>query len=276
MLSSHLNVDLWLCHLGELDDCPIRVALLKTTLTDDEVTKVERYRQPAAQLKALYTRHYLRSVLSRYSGHSPDYWRFEYGDKGKPVLCSTQFAQTGIVFNISHSQDRLIIAVCKNSDQNVLLGVDIEHSRENTDIHAIMKHYFTQEEIAALETLSHVEQRERFFDLWALKESYIKATGQGLATSLKSFYFDFSNQEQSYLQAINEALVASYPSEVFIDKGISIHSLGSTQLSSLSSKDPQLLWQCFLGRLNETFRFAVTVGGADKDVALKIKTATFT
>ncbi|WP_295890771.1 4'-phosphopantetheinyl transferase superfamily protein [uncultured Vibrio sp.] len=271
MLKSHLDVDLWLCPLAELNASPKHIASLKKSLTDNEVTKVDRYRQPKAQLKALYTRYYLRSVLSRYSENNPDYWRFDYGKKGKPSLCSAQFDQTGIVFNISHSQDHLVIAVCRSFDSDVLLGVDIEHSRENTDIHAITKHYFTHEEIAVLETLNDAAQRERFFDLWALKESYIKATGQGLATSLKSFSFDFKNQELHFYNVTNETPASVYPSQVCIFKGISVHSIKSTRALNVAQQANPSDWQCLLGRLNETFRFAVTVGGTDKEIDLRIK-----
>ncbi|WP_210473121.1 4'-phosphopantetheinyl transferase family protein [Vibrio crassostreae] len=263
-------VDLWLCSLSDLcDDINIK-SHLKETLTADEIEKVERYRVPSSQVQAMYVRNYLRGVLSCYSDLTPKAWRFEYGEKGKPSLIADQQIQTGLNFNISHSKEHLLIAVCQREGKPVQLGVDIEHARSSTNIDSIMKHYFSDKELADLLKLSKELQRERFFDLWALKESYIKATGRGLATSLRSFSFDFSNLTKQTLPIHPSNFQPNLQDEIRFHGEISIYSgvgLDVTEQTVISTD-----WQCCLGRLDEQYRFAVTLGGNLLPMQIEMRT----
>ena len=252
-------VDLWLCSLSNLNDQPDIVSQLKKRLTTDEIAKVERYRMPSSQIQALYVRNYLRKVLSSYSDLMPEAWRFEYGEKGKPRLIEKQQIETGLNFNISHSKEHLLIAVCQREGKSLQLGVDIEHARSSTNIDSIMKHYFSDTELTDLLKLNKEEQRERFFDLWALKESYIKATGKGLATSLRSFSFDFSNLTEQTLSLHASDFQPNLQDEIRLHGEISIYS--GVGLDVTEQTDSSTSWQCCLGRLDEQYRFAVTLGG---------------
>ncbi|WP_048664303.1 4'-phosphopantetheinyl transferase family protein [Vibrio crassostreae] len=263
-------VDLWLCSLSDLRDDIGSKSHLKQTLTADEIAKVERYRVPSSQVQALYVRNYLRKVLSSYSDLMPEAWRFEYGEKGKPSLVAEQQLKTGLNFNISHSKEHLLVAVCQREGKRVQLGVDIEHARSSTNIDSIMKHYFSDKELADLLKLSKELQRERFFDLWALKESYIKAMGRGLATSLRSFSFDFSNLTEQTLPIHPSNFQPKLQDEIRFHGEISIYSgvgLDVTEQTDISTD-----WQCCLGRLDEQYRFAVTLGGNLLPMQIEMRT----
>ncbi|CAK1909083.1 4'-phosphopantetheinyl transferase family protein [Vibrio crassostreae] len=262
-------VDLWLCSLSDLRDDIGSKSHLTQILTADEIAKVERYRVPSSQVQALYVRNYLRKVLSSYSDLIPEAWRFEYGEKGKPSLVAEQQLKTGLNFNISHSKEHLLIAVCQREGKRVQLGVDIEHARSSTNIDSIMKHYFSDKELADLLKLSKELQRERFFDLWALKESYIKATGRGLATSLRSFSFDFSNLTEQTLPIHPSNFQPNLQDEIRFHGEISIDS--GVGLDVAEQGDASTDWQCSLGRLDNQFRFAVTLGGATLPMQLEVK-----
>ena len=263
-------VDLWLCSLSNLNDQPDIVSQLKKRLTADEIAKVERYRMPSSQIQALYVRNYLRKVLSSYSDLMPEAWRFEYGEKGKPRLIEKQQIETGLNFNISHSKEHLLIAVCQREGKSLQLGVDIEHARSSTNIDSIMKHYFSDTELTDLLKLNKEEQRERFFDLWALKESYIKATGKGLATSLRSFSFDFSNLTEQTLSLHASDFQPNLQDEIRLHGEISIYS--GVGLDVTEQTDSSTDWQCCLGQLDEQYRFAVTLGGASLLMQLEMRT----
>ncbi|MEZ9018630.1 4'-phosphopantetheinyl transferase superfamily protein [Vibrio lentus] len=263
-------VDLWLCSLSNLNDQPANVSQLKKRLTADEIAKVERYRMPSSQTQALYVRNYLRKVLSSYSDLMPEAWRFEYGEKGKPRLIEKQQIETGLNFNISHSKEHLLIAVCQREGKQVQLGVDIEYARSSTNIDSIMKHYFSDTELTDLLELSKEEQRERFFDLWALKESYIKATGKGLATSLRSFSFDFSNLTEQTLSLHASDFQPNLQDEIRLHGEISIYS--GVGLDVTEKTDSSTDWQCCIGRLDEQYRFAVTLGGNLLPMQIEMRT----
>ncbi|MGF1776966.1 4'-phosphopantetheinyl transferase family protein [Vibrio nomapromontoriensis] len=267
------QVDLWVCPLVDLNQKTNRLNELKSWLSDDELSKVARYRQPQAQLTALYVRCILRAILSRYSPIQPQQWAFEYGKKGKPRLSALQREQTGLNFNLSHSKDYLLIAILKSDDESLMLGADIEHSRDSTDIHAIISHYFAAPEINDLNALPQEKQRGRFFDLWALKESYIKATGEGLATSLKEFAFDFSSCVANTLEfpSVHATMSAN---EIDILQDINIHFTNNipTCIAVTPTKNNRIRWQSVLGHLDSDYRFAITLGGSIKPIELKLHT----
>ncbi|MGE7888617.1 4'-phosphopantetheinyl transferase family protein [Bacillus cereus] len=102
--------------------------------------------------------------------------KFDSNKYGKPYLKSpNKFS-----FNLSHSGD-WVVCVTHQSD----IGVDIEKI-QSIDLN-IAQHCFTKEEYCDLETKQEHQQLEYFYDLWTLKESYIKAIGKGLHIPLNSF-----------------------------------------------------------------------------------------
>lgn len=99
---------------------------------------------------------------------------YHVGEHGKPELPK----EYGLYFNLSHSGG---YAACAISDHNI--GTDIQiHQGERE---SLAKRFFHPEE---LEVLNKAEDPVRcFYDLWCLKESYIKYTGRGLGAGLNRF-----------------------------------------------------------------------------------------
>ncbi|WP_394147501.1 4'-phosphopantetheinyl transferase family protein [Shewanella atlantica] len=254
---------------------PAQVQLIHSWLSTEESAKVSRFTQASARDRGLMVRGYLRGILSLCSGFEgiscdralvPGDWRFQYGDKGKPSLVPEQREKSGLEFNISHSGDWLLIAVIKDSmtaPGHIELGVDIERYRASTDIYPILNHYFTQDESDSLLALDEEGQRDRFFDLWALKESYIKAKGLGLALSLKTFSFGFTQVREGSLALYEDnTLIESLSLLSHLD--LYIHDEGSSARQNEEGRTHLKIaddeWSVFLGRLDSEYRFAVTVG----------------
>ncbi|MGS0681195.1 4'-phosphopantetheinyl transferase family protein [Shewanella sp. 125m-7] len=309
-MSEFTSIKLFFCPLSTADLDVDSAALIKSWLPQDEVDKVNRYIKQEAKDQGLMVRGFLRALLSQQVSQQvskqanlrPDEWCFEYGDKGKPRLTDAQFKQTGIHFNLSHSGDWLLVGICQpssntqyyNAADAVEFGVDIERCRSSTNIHSILSHYFSELEKAALLGLPQELQRARFFDLWALKESYIKAKGLGLALSLKSFAFDFSSLVETSLQldrgqsndgmygteSIEEEITGTLANHkhIRLKQNISLATQQETteklerhKASENTGESRELRrceqqmqaakgWHCCLGHLDDSYRFAVSIG----------------
>lgn len=100
--------------------------------------------------------------------------------RGKPFFPDVP----SICFNLSHCHG---LAVCGISDS--ALGVDVEQIRPLRS--GVLRRSFSPEEIHAVQVSSSPD--ERFFRLWTLKESYVKAIGVGISFPLHTAAFSLCN-----------------------------------------------------------------------------------
>lgn len=105
---------------------------------------------------------------------------------GKPYIDKTE-----LCFNVSHSKDWIICALCYGS-----VGVDIECIR-SFNIDQKMKKYFSVNEWSYI--MSSQNRIERFFEIWTIKESYLKYLGLGLNKRLSSFDVLSKNNQYSVI-----------------------------------------------------------------------------
>ncbi|SDF60323.1 4'-phosphopantetheinyl transferase [Fontibacillus panacisegetis] len=102
---------------------------------------------------------------------------FTSNQNGKPLLQGLD----DLHFNNSHSGRWVLSAI---SDYPV--GIDVERIRE-LDLD-LARHCFSEKEYHDLNDLPDDQTKlDYFYDLWTLKESYIKAVGLGLSMPLSSF-----------------------------------------------------------------------------------------
>jgi len=98
------------------------------------------------------------------------------GAHGKPGLLNVP----GIHFNLSHSGNYVVCALGYDA-----IGVDLQKMR-SIDL-KLAKRYFAKDEVTWIFDLPVEKQKKGFFDLWSIKESYMKYTGKGFALAMKSF-----------------------------------------------------------------------------------------
>lgn len=115
-----------------------------------------------------------------------DQIKMEFDKYGKPHLIDLPY-----YFNISHSGDWIVCAVGDRP-----LGVDVERIGE-IDI-KIADRFFARPEVLDLLSIAEEKQMDYFFTLWTLKESYIKAEGQGLSIPIDTFWFRFDDDQLSF------------------------------------------------------------------------------
>jgi 4'-phosphopantetheinyl transferase len=157
------------------DFMPLKERLL-TFLSEERRIQVTRYRKAADLQRSLTGELLVKALLSEQAKLRHDELLFRQSPNGK-LFCENL---PDIHFNISHSGEWVVVVV---SDRQT--GVDIEFmGRYNPEI---AERYFTREETACLNRLKAGDRVKGFFELWTAKESYVKALGQRLPSSLKSF-----------------------------------------------------------------------------------------
>jgi 4'-phosphopantetheinyl transferase len=156
-------------------------------LSEDEKARHRRYLRAEDASLFLTARVLLRHALSRYASVEPHAWRFEAGPFGRPEL-SEAHRPLSLSFNVSHTGGLAACAVTRMAQ----VGLDVESVHRSVDPLRIARHAFAPREREELEALPERERKERFIELWTLKEAYAKARGLGLRLPLRSIEFDLS------------------------------------------------------------------------------------
>ncbi len=185
------EIHIWVTKPEELLGNDELLATYSTLLTSTETAKQQRYKFAKDRHDALITRAFIRDLLSYYADVAPQDWQFEKGNKDKPEVINCPLP---LRFNISHTKNLIICAVTLEDD----IGCDVENTGRNNNVLAIAERYFSSTEINELFALPEAQQRNRFFDYWTLKESYIKAWGLGLAIPLADFSFEINDTEHNH------------------------------------------------------------------------------
>jgi len=150
------------------DDFPEEMISL---LSDERRDKVKRHRYKTGKKSSAVVYLLLRlGLLEEYGINEAVV--FDYLEKGKPVLRY----HPKIHFSLSHSNNA---AACVVADSEV--GVDVQNIREVTDNAA--KRALTIAEYDIFK--NHKDPYEYFCEIWAVKESVYKKTGQGIAADFR-------------------------------------------------------------------------------------------
>ena len=128
---------------------------------------------------------------------------FCYNEFGKPFLKN----YSDFHFNISHSG---VWVVCEISKKKV--GIDIEQMKW-IDLD-IAKRFLSESEYKMLMSQPEYARTEYFYNLWTLKESYIKCVGKGLPIPLNHFSISFDDHLISIVPTTSPAM---YFSQIFLD-----------------------------------------------------------
>lgn len=145
-------------------------------LSMEKRERVNNYVVFEDSLRTLLSDILTRVVICKKKGVKNTKIKFTYNLYGKPYI-----EGLNLFFNISHSFQWIVCAI-----HEAPVGIDIEMIRP-IDLHIIMKNIFSDIEYADLLKKGEADQLLYFYDLWTLKESYIKAIGKGLSITLNSF-----------------------------------------------------------------------------------------
>lgn len=151
-------------------------------LSDDERNRAEKLKIVAKKDQFIITRCVLRLLLSSVITKAYQSIEFLYGEHGKPSIKELIDDET-VEFNISHSGNYALIAITLNNK----VGVDIEEINPDIEHHSLSKRFFSKQENLELQGVSVEQRGDIFYRVWTRKESFIKATGEGIAFGLERF-----------------------------------------------------------------------------------------
>jgi 4'-phosphopantetheinyl transferase len=126
----------------------------------------------------------VRTTLARYADVEPRAWIFDRGEHGRPDAVLGPGVPP-LRFNLSHTLGMAVCAVTLDRD----IGVDVESVERRCQARAIADRFFAPAEVEGLRDGPAERRRVRFFELWTLKEAYVKARGVGLKIPLRRFAF---------------------------------------------------------------------------------------
>jgi 4'-phosphopantetheinyl transferase len=163
-------------------------AVVEPWLSEAERARRARILHPRALAEFLAGRRLLRTLLAPLVGVAPAALRLVENRYGALSLDPAHHDPSWH-FNLTHTDGLLALALARHP-----VGVDVEWTTRPGRTVELAERYFAKGEVSALCTLPSAAQRDRFFDLWTLKEAYIKARGMGLAIPLGDFAFTLSER----------------------------------------------------------------------------------
>lgn len=161
------------------------IQLASNVLSDDELSRAQRFQFEADRNRFVAAHALCRLMLSSQAEFEPSFWEFAREQRGRPYVVNSQLPMD---FNLSHTTGMVGCALSTAGR----VGFDLEYCLRPVNIDSLARRKFAPEESEDVLSFSDERQRDRFFRYWTLKEAYIKVTGRGLHQSLDSFCFDLN------------------------------------------------------------------------------------
>lgn len=168
------TIDLWYGELSAGDKAHDRYWHL---LDKAEQAQVKKLQHSLQQQRYIEVHGQLRLLLASYINQPAASINIQKTEHGKPYLAD----ESGLAFNLSHSVNKLVVAV----GRNCRLGVDIEHIKHRASLSALVDKCFSEQEASYWNALPEAKKTVAFYRFWTRKEAFVKATGRGIALGLE-------------------------------------------------------------------------------------------
>jgi len=143
---------------------------------DRERSRYHGFHRQNPQEQFLFSRIFLRHVLSKKTEIPQENLTFTYSPAGKPEL----EYKDSLFVNWTHSQSRFILGITNAGK----LGVDMEYLKPLRNVEALVARFFTAQENDLFLSLPDEQKLSAFFLMWTLKESALKAFAGSIAANL--------------------------------------------------------------------------------------------
>ena len=165
-------IEVYALNIADLDES--HLCFLKSNVSEQRRNRVETLSNGEKVKQQLASESLIRMIVRKEMGMREI--GFGTCPHGKPFIVGLPY----FYYNLSHSGEWVVCAT-----DRAPIGIDVERVRPvNINLARL---YFSTAEYRSLIGKTEPERNQLFFDLWTLKESYVKAKGRGLAIPLDSF-----------------------------------------------------------------------------------------
>jgi 4'-phosphopantetheinyl transferase len=158
------QLDIWLMNL---DDVPCQPDCLDAA----ETTRLNKFKFDLGRQQYCRTHSSMRAILGRYLNCSAGDIPIMVSAGGKPRI---SYNPPPLHFNLSHSENTALLVVRAGHE----VGIDVEMSRNMTNIDRLAKRTFRNDEIILLEQSGW--DNKLFFEFWTRMEARQKCLGRGV------------------------------------------------------------------------------------------------
>jgi 4'-phosphopantetheinyl transferase len=176
------QVHIW-SHTIHYDDPFLREA--PYLLSQDESMRAQKYHFEKDKRVYESGHVFIRKVLSHYTSIEPSKLVLSPIVNKKPKL---ENSPLNIHFNISHSGNKILVAIGFNSD----VGIDVEKVLPDFDMDGFAEANYHPNELTHFRSLENVGETEYFYTIWTRKEAWLKLTGEGINDKLRDLDFSES------------------------------------------------------------------------------------
>jgi len=165
-------------HIDDMDEEIFHHSLL--WLPEDLRHPMLRFRRKEDRDRALLGALLMRYALSQTCSLPFKDIKIQKNEYGKPSLSACH----RIHFNLSHAGEWIVLLISEHP-----VGVDVEQIN-SIDLTG-MDLFFSKREWDRLSSYEGQQKLDCFYDLWTLKESYMKALGLGMSLPPNSFWISY-------------------------------------------------------------------------------------
>ncbi|WP_336966102.1 4'-phosphopantetheinyl transferase family protein [Acinetobacter pittii] len=198
-MSGRAQVQVYVCPVSRVPQDHMVLSHYLGFLSSAEKLRYDQYHPKVARL-FLISRVLTKFVLADKLGVSPHEVIIQLQPNGKPFVQGNKV----VYFNLSHSADVIILAVTEEEGE---IGVDVERVDREFEWRRV-------DSVLAPSEIDWIKEKEltdsssvyqRFFQIWTLKEAYIKCTGEGMSRHLKKLNFHVLPEHIQFLDSTNDA-----------------------------------------------------------------------
>jgi 4'-phosphopantetheinyl transferase len=175
------DVHAWFADTSALAGDAARLARALDGLPADERARADRYRHDRDRLMFVMGRVMARRLVGETLGIAPTAWPWREGPRGRPEIA---LLTTPVHFNLAHSAGLVCCVLASGRE----VGIDVEDLDRAATDPAVVARFCSPDEATAI-GVGQPGWRERFLEVWTLKEAYLKARGMGISVQLADISF---------------------------------------------------------------------------------------